>query len=312
MLATVFSMQSIGQLFAALVAFLAIHFGLTPDSMWRLVYGVGAIPTAVALVFRLTIPESPRYTFDVARNSNQANHDVSYMVQDQVQSQRASHPPVSPDGELEFPPKASFGDIKDYFVTKGNWRHLMSTAGAWMLLDLSFFGLGLSSPQIVTGILNGCSTNYSQSTPRIWESQSGEANATDLNKIFADNETNYMTIVSSGAVSGSIILIWLVNHVSRRKLQIGGFLILAGFFFTLGAILHTVWDGNTHATHNSVIIFYVLSQAVFNLGEAHLYIRFFSMRLIVILGPNGLTFLVMTPSPIAGYVHLEHADTDEY
>jgi PHS family inorganic phosphate transporter-like MFS transporter len=38
------------------------------DRLWRLVVGLGIIPAALALAFRFTIPESPRYKLDVLRN----------------------------------------------------------------------------------------------------------------------------------------------------------------------------------------------------------------------------------------------------
>lgn len=84
MIAAVFCCQPIGQLIAVLVAFAAtagfrshilgtldaascsvfatesagIDCARTLDRAWRLVAGLGCVPAAVAMVFRLTIPES--------------------------------------------------------------------------------------------------------------------------------------------------------------------------------------------------------------------------------------------------------------
>ena len=86
MLAAVFFWQPVGQLIAVLVAFAATEgfrmhidgmrgssscsvFATDPagmdcartvDRAWRLVAGLGAVPAAIAVVFRLTIPESVR------------------------------------------------------------------------------------------------------------------------------------------------------------------------------------------------------------------------------------------------------------
>lgn len=46
------------------------------DRIWRYVVGVGAIPALVAIVFRLTIPESPRYTLDVDHDGARALRDT--------------------------------------------------------------------------------------------------------------------------------------------------------------------------------------------------------------------------------------------
>jgi PHS family inorganic phosphate transporter-like MFS transporter len=89
MIAAVFFCQPFGQLFAALMAF-AMTTGFqrhilkdstwdscsiyatdsaglacarTVDRNWRLVAGLGAVPALVAMVFRLTIPESVRIPF---------------------------------------------------------------------------------------------------------------------------------------------------------------------------------------------------------------------------------------------------------
>ena len=84
MLAAVFICQPLGQLIAVLMAFAVtagfksyistatgaascsvnaidpagIECARTVDRMWRLVAGLGAVPAAIAIVFRLTIPES--------------------------------------------------------------------------------------------------------------------------------------------------------------------------------------------------------------------------------------------------------------
>ena len=46
------------------------------DYMWRLLIGLGCIPGVIALYFRLTIDETPRFVMDVERHVNQAAQDV--------------------------------------------------------------------------------------------------------------------------------------------------------------------------------------------------------------------------------------------
>ncbi|KFY50582.1 hypothetical protein V496_09295, partial [Pseudogymnoascus sp. VKM F-4515 (FW-2607)] len=93
MMASVFIMQPIGQLMASLVGLIVLltvgrNGGLhlmqddddaakkIVDSIWRWVIGVGAIPAIVAIGFRLTIPESPRYTLDVDQDGARALRDT--------------------------------------------------------------------------------------------------------------------------------------------------------------------------------------------------------------------------------------------
>lgn len=91
-MAAVFIMQPLGQLLAAVVglavlltvgrsAGLATETRLVEaativDRIWRYVIGVGAIPALVAIVFRLTIPESPRFTLDVDNDGARALRDT--------------------------------------------------------------------------------------------------------------------------------------------------------------------------------------------------------------------------------------------
>lgn len=99
MLTAVFMCQPIGQLAATIVALIATsrqRDGLkgngitgntlttcdelckrTLDSVWRWIIGVGVIPAVIALWFRLTIIESPRYTADVGRDSKKAAAELA-------------------------------------------------------------------------------------------------------------------------------------------------------------------------------------------------------------------------------------------
>ena len=99
MMAAVFSMQGLGQLAAALVALITtyafresfIHTTssysscgdacqLAGDRSWRIIVGFGAVPACFALYYRITIPETPRYTFDVAQDIEKADADIKAYI----------------------------------------------------------------------------------------------------------------------------------------------------------------------------------------------------------------------------------------
>jgi PHS family inorganic phosphate transporter-like MFS transporter len=102
MMAAVFLMQPLGQLLASVVGLAVLltvghNEGLDTvkdpaaqavivDRIWRYVIGVGAIPALVAILFRLTIPESPRYTLDVDHDGARALKDT----EDYLNIRRAS------------------------------------------------------------------------------------------------------------------------------------------------------------------------------------------------------------------------------
>lgn len=104
-MASVFLMQPIGQLLASVVGLAVLvtvgkNYGLPAltkesdhiaaativDRIWRYVIGVGAIPALIAIIFRLTIPESPRYTLDVDNDGARALRDteIYYSIQRRV------------------------------------------------------------------------------------------------------------------------------------------------------------------------------------------------------------------------------------
>lgn len=93
MMAAVFLMQALGQLAAALVGLIVLlslghRYNLANlesnnqesikcvDSIWRIVLGTGIGPALIAIIFRVTIPESPRYTLDVDRDGQRALEDT--------------------------------------------------------------------------------------------------------------------------------------------------------------------------------------------------------------------------------------------
>lgn len=107
--------------------------------MWRILIGFGAVPACIALYYRLTIPETPRYTFDVARDVEKAADDV--------EAYKAGKAEGNPDeiarvqgriaGENNMTvPKASFKDFIGYFSQWKNGKVLLGTAGSWFVLDV--------------------------------------------------------------------------------------------------------------------------------------------------------------------------------
>lgn len=161
MMGSVFAMQGIGQFAAAIVSLIVTQAwkdslitaksvdqcdgacNLAVDKMWRIVIGFGAVPGCIALYYRLTIPETPRYTFDVDRDVVQGGADVEAFKKgeskghpDEITRVRAKE---NDEQQLEVP-KASY---KDFISWVGQWKHgkvLLGTAGSWFLLDVAFYG----------------------------------------------------------------------------------------------------------------------------------------------------------------------------
>ena len=265
---SVFAMQGIGQ-FAAGIMLLIVTTGfkgslssakdyaacdgvckLAVDKMWRIIIGFGAVPGCIALYYRLTIPETPRYTFDVARDVEQAGEDAKAYIQgksggepDQISRAAAqTHAQVN----LEIP-KASWGD---FFRHYSQWRHgkvLLGTAGSWFFLDVAFYGLGLNTPIILAAIgYSGGSTVY---------------------RLFLNTAIGNIIIVCAGAIPGYWVTVALVDTVGRKPIQLMGFILLTIIFVVIGFAYNKL---SPHA----LLALYVLAQFFFNFVSSSVSLLF--------------------------------------
>lgn len=110
-MAAVFLMQPLGQCFAAVVGWCVLigigrskhlqtihcdpnntdstecqYLKTHMDVIWRCIIGVGAFPALIAIIFRLSIPESPRYTMDVDNDGRRALGDTLRHYNEQSRS----------------------------------------------------------------------------------------------------------------------------------------------------------------------------------------------------------------------------------
>ena len=324
MLAAVFFFQPLGQFIAVLMAFAAtagfrsyissmpsdvscsafatdptgIECARTVDRAWRLVAGLGAVPAAVAMVFRLTIPESVYYILDIKNDSNEAMHAKEYFgssenlghddresvhvdefehapkaavdgdhIADGLQIPQSTlqsdlHGQWAPEGsatnslgprveDLEdpYPSQASRADLYQYLFADGNWTDLFATAVNWMLLDFTFYLLGVNSSSFVPRLFGQKSGN--QLPPYHW---------------LISNERHIMESTSIGALIGSAIAVFAMHFYSRKRIQMWGFLVLGVLFIIVGALYVTLPTTNAHA---AIVVFYGICQLFFNFGKSY-------------------------------------------
>jgi PHS family inorganic phosphate transporter-like MFS transporter len=258
MMAAVFSMQGLGQVAAAIVMLVlsvAFKSQLLPsrtiaecdaqclaavDRMWRLLIGLGGVPACIALYYRLTIPETPRYTFDVARDVEKAEGDVAAYMAGTNGSATAA--PASAPDELAVP-KASWTDFFRHYSHRKNWTLLLGTAGSWFMLDVAFYGLSLNNAQIVETI--GFSSNATDSSS-VFEY---------LFRIAVGNTI----IVCAGALPGYWVSVATIDTLGRKTIQLGGFIILTVIFCVMGFAYN-------HLSSHGLLAIYVLAQFFFNFG----------------------------------------------
>jgi MFS transporter, PHS family, inorganic phosphate transporter len=307
MMAAVFLMQPLGHLLAYVVGFAVLltvggNAGLAAESdplaaaqvvdkIWRWVLLFGTIPALIAICFRSSIPESPRFTLDVARNAESAQKDVRKFYEPQSlgsfhhRSQwlqvdlediyKNLYSRESNMDDYSIPNKdddiievkavggCDFDDQRwdhfsrtalfEYFWKQGNIKWLLATSLCWFLLDFAFYGLGTNNPRILA---------------QIWPSTVEESALSIYEVLYQDSIRSIITI-SIGSLTGSIILIKIIDYIPRRSWLVWSFVGMTLLFAFVG-VSH-FWAVNPNSFS---VILYILCQLLFNLG------------------PNTLTFIL--------------------
>ena len=144
--------------------------------------------------------------------------------------------------------KASGKDFYNYMWNDGNWTDLAATSLNWMLLDFTFYLLGVNSSSFVPTMFN----------QKVGPDQAPYGQLIRI-------ERHIMEATSIGAIIGGAIAIVVMNKFSRKKIQMWGFVLLAGLFVVVGAMYITLPSTKAHL---GIVIFYGLCQLFFNLGES--------------------------------------------
>ncbi|KAF7905252.1 uncharacterized protein EAF01_005773 [Botrytis porri] len=260
MMGAVFAMQGIGQFVAGLVMLILVAgfkeslltaksaavcqgvCGLAVDKMWRVLIGFGAVPACVALYYRLTIPETPRYTFDIARDVEQAQLDVEAYIAGKAEG----HPDEIARGQgiqagksqMKIP-KASWSDFVAYYSQWKNGKILFGTAGSWFLLDVAWYGLSLNNPVILTAI--------------------GYSTGSTIYKTLLNTAIGNLIIVCAGAIPGYWVTVATVDTIGRKPIQLMGFIVLTIVFIGMGFGYHKL-------SGHGLLGLYVVAQFFFNFG----------------------------------------------
>lgn len=144
--------------------------------------------------------------------------------------------------------KGSRRDFYKYLFTEGNWTDLAATSLNWMLLDFTFYLLGVNSSSFVPIMFN-------------WTVGPGQAPYGQL----IQNARHIMEATCIGAVTGGAIAIYVMNKFSRRMIQMWGFIILGALSVVVGSMYLTLPTTNAHL---GIVIFYGFCQLFFNLGKS--------------------------------------------
>ncbi len=225
------------------------------DKMWRLLVGFGCVPGIIALYFRLTIPETPRYSFDVSNELEKAAADSEMFVSgqlgeasqqeiDEIKAATAVLRQKAEDfkDENEEPPAPPVASWSDFWGHFSQWKHgkiLLGTAGSWFFLDVAYYGLSLNNAVILQTIGYASQSNV---YTRLYNTCAGN-----------------LILICAGSIPGYWLAVATIDTLGRKTLQIAGFTILTGIFCVLGFAYHKLTSGG-------LLAFYVLAQLFQNWG----------------------------------------------
>ncbi|PIZ04207.1 MAG: MFS transporter [Gammaproteobacteria bacterium CG_4_10_14_0_8_um_filter_38_16] len=131
----VFAMQAVGLIVGPSLASLLLASHLSHAVIWRILVGLGAVPAASVFYLRRNIQESPHYL----RSKESTPVEVSRIVRDLA---------APKEGLSAY----DHQNQKPSLLSKKWLLCLFGTAGAWFLLDVAFYGNGISSVMIIDSI----------------------------------------------------------------------------------------------------------------------------------------------------------------
>lgn len=261
LMTAVFASQGWGNLAAAIVGLIivsAFKSSLLQDAptdlkacdfMWRLLIGLGCVPACIALYFRLTIPETPRFTMDIERNVQQASDDVENFL-------RNGTFVVDPDAAIQRveAPKATRRDFFAYFSQWKNLKLLIGTSWSWFALDIAFYGLGLNSSIILTVIGFG-------SAPKGLSVQ--ESAYETLKNVCVGN----IILSAAGLIPGYYATMLFIDSWGRKPIQLMGFIMLTIIFVIMGFGFDAMnKDGASSPGAKAFVFLYCLANFFQNFG----------------------------------------------
>ena len=162
--------------------------------------------------------------------------------------------------------------FKDYYWHRGNLRTLFATALCWAFLDLPFYGLGTSDPQIIRRIWSGSPIPEGRIYTALFQ-----------------NAWQSLLMVQAGAIVGVLITLFSINLLGRRMIQMNGFFWLFTLFIVIGASYKHLLNTNQSS---AIVVLYILCQVFFNFGECMRCSISTTCLHCCSTGPNTTTYIV--------------------
>ncbi|MCU4186400.1 MFS transporter [Acidiferrimicrobium sp. IK] len=197
----VFSMQAAGLVVGPLTGLVLLSVGFSHDMVWRLLFGLGALPAAGVIYLRRTLPESPRYQAAVR---GRAEGDAERIV-----ALSKVHVPAAAPGSLRPLPVRRLG-VGDLVRSRRLLVTLIGTAGTWFIFDYAYYGNSISTPVILRDLAPHASLSVTLALT--------------------------LGLFAVAAVPGYVLAVFTMDRVGHRRLQIIGFAVMAACFAVIAIV----------------------------------------------------------------------------
>lgn len=197
--ASVFSMQGVGNLLASVVMICCLRSSLPLDVVWRIALGIGALPGLCTVYWRYRMEESHHFTAITSGDvlSIDSSDEESLLKTDM------------PSSAVATPAK---GSLKRTLQTIWEFRWtLLGTAGNWLIFDIVFYGNGLFSSTVLSGIGYG----------------SGSLEDLAIGNAF----------IGLIGLPGYFVALATIDRLGRKNIQIMGFVCTAIVFLFMAIFL---------------------------------------------------------------------------
>jgi PHS family inorganic phosphate transporter-like MFS transporter len=266
LIAAVFSMQGIGILAAAVVGIIVlqgfkdsienchVNAPCKPlDQAWRIMVAFGAVPALATMYLRSKLPETPRYTLQVDKNTAKAAADVKYISAGEGKPAAAVKQVEAADAEPAF----SWRSFARYVASPTNAMVLFGTCSTWFLLDVAFYSQNLLQSDLYSAI------GY---THKVGKKSHGH----DIFEKVYMNAVATAIVALIGTVPGYWFAVAFVEKMGRKTMQLMGFTMMT---ITL-VILAAAYDQLKNNAKWAFVVLYAL------------------MFFFANFGPNTTTFII--------------------
>jgi Arabinose efflux permease len=204
LIALVFANQGIGTVVAVAVG-MGAALALPPNIAWRVMAGIGAIPAALVIYLRRTVPETPRFSLVAKGDVQEAKKAAQFLGAD-LNAEKA---------DLRKYDWGSF--LRNFGLV------LLGTASTWFILDIAFYGTGVFSGPIVSALFG---SPFPKTTPiSLSTFQSDQAYSIELAGLpFLVGFFGYFTAVA------------LMDKLGRKVIQILGYVMMAVLYAAVASL----------------------------------------------------------------------------